>query len=194
MKHITYNIKHKASFKFQVSGFKSRGFSLIEFVIYTGIIALVVLFLFEFLVGIVSNQSRGSAREAVITNAVTAINSIDFEVRNASYIYDATSVFGSSPGQLSLSTTQNLPEGETQTYVDLFVSMDQKLCIKRETSGVECITSDKVNVTNLQFTKVILTNAEESGIQTNITVEYDTNDSDLVTPFTLQSFARLRNY
>lgn len=173
---------------------KSKGFSLIEFVIYTAIIALVILFLFEFLTGIVINQSRAKAREAVITNATTAINVIDFEIRHANAIYDATSTFGVSPGQLSLNTTQNLPNDETGTYVDIYLDSNQRLCIKRESVGAQCVTSDKVNIIRLQFIKTTLQGGAEGGVQTNITVEYDTNDADLNALFTLQSFARLRSY
>jgi len=183
--------------KFQVSSFKfqdRRGFSLIEFVIYTAIIALVILFLFEFLVGIVLNQARGKAREAVISTTSTVINTIDFEIRHASAIYDTTSNFTSSNGQLSLVSTQNLPTGETETYVDIFLNSNQEVCIKRETTGVACISTDKVNITSLSFEKVTLQDGTESGARTTISAQYDSNDADLNSSFTIWSFTRLRNY
>jgi len=172
----------------------SRGFTLIEFIIYIAIFSLMTLFLFEFLFGILSNQARGIAREAVINNANKAISAVDFEIRHAMRIYDPTSDFISTSGQLSLVTILSLPARETETYLDIYVNSNQQLCIKRELSGANCITSNDVKVTSLDFQKALLADGTESGVQTIITIEYDTIDTDTKAPFTLQSFSRLRSY
>jgi len=206
MKHITHNMEHitqrtkKAGRLFHVpcSMFHGedrgeRGFTLIEFIVYTAIVSLIILFLFEFLTGIIVNQSKTRLREAVITNATIAINAIDSEIRHAGAVYSVTSAFGTSPVQLSLVTAKNLPNQETESYVDIFLDSDSRLCIKREIAGVQCVSSDRIKITNLQFNKASLSSGEDSGVQTILTVEYNTENPDLANTFTLQSFARLRN-
>lgn len=171
-----------------------NGFTLIEFIVYIAIFALMTLFLFEFLFGILSNQARGIAREAVINNANKAVSAINFEIRHAIRIYDSTSDFASTNGQLGLVTTLSLGSEEVETYLDIYINSSQQLCIKRELSGVNCFTSLDVKVTSLDFRKALLADGTESGVQTIITIEYDTANIDTKAPFTLQSFSRLRRY
>src|SRR3989338_2162755 len=101
---------------------KNYGFTIIEFIIYIALFAFVMLFLVQFLVGILASQVQTKAREEVINNAVSAINRIDFEVRHATRIYDPTSVFSSDNGQLSLVTPKDPGQDELETYVDIFLS------------------------------------------------------------------------
>ncbi|MEX2145291.1 MAG: type II secretion system protein [Candidatus Spechtbacterales bacterium] len=170
---------------------KKSGFTLIEFIIYIAIFAFVVLFLVQFLIGILSSQVRTKAREEVINNAVIAINRIDFETRHAGRVYDATSVFSSDNGQLGLVTPNNPSQGEQETYVDIFLSADGRLCTKREASGIMCFTSEKVVVTVLRFEKI---ETEPEGAKITITVEYNTAIEENKVPYTLETSMKVRGY
>ena len=172
---------------------KNSGFTIVEFIVYTAIFALVILFLTQLLIGLLAANVRGRAREATITNAITAVNAIDHEIRHAQALYLPTSDFTSSVGQLSLVTSDNLPAGETAIFVDIYVSADGRLCIKREVGGVVCVTSAEVNVTGLDFNRIQPGTGTE-GAQTIITLEYQTNDADNRVQWSLQSSTHVRNY
>ncbi|MDX1535348.1 MAG: hypothetical protein R3346_01120 [Candidatus Spechtbacterales bacterium] len=164
-----------------------------EFVVYTALLGLILVFLFNFLLGIIGHQGKGKIREAVISNTTHVANTIDYEIRRAHQIYDSTSQFDVASGQLSLDTRNSVPNGESSTYVDIYLNSENQVCIRRESDGVVCLTTDNVNVTQLQFKKITLSDSSESGIQTNLTVEYNTNDPDQKLPMNIQTFTRLRN-
>jgi len=177
-----------------MSNVRERGFTLMEFVVYTAIFAIIVVLLVQLIVSVVVSNTRGKAREAVINNAVAAVNAIDLEIRHAQAIYDPTSNFTSSPGQLGLVSIHDLPDDESIAFIDIYINSDQHLCIKKESTGNLCVTSDEVNVTALNFTKIDLAGDLPDGIQTKITVEYVTNDADQRVSFDLQSSSNVRAY
>lgn len=172
---------------------QEKGFTLIEFVVYTALFGLIIVFLFQFMLSVVSHQGRGKIREAVISNTTHVANTIDSEIRRAYGIYDPVSQFGVSGGHLSLATRGSLPSGESETYTDIYLSSDNKVCVKKESTGVVCITTPDVVVTQLEFQKITLSDGSESGIQTKLTIEYDTPDTDKKAPMSIQTFTRLRN-
>lgn len=172
---------------------KHSGFTMVEFIVYTAMFALVVMFLIQLLLGVLSANARGKSREAVITNALLAVTRIDFEIRHAETVYDPTSDFVSSMGQLSLVRSFNLPANEVETYVDIYVSDDKRLCIKDEVSGIVCVTSNEVEVVGLDFNR-IQPSAGPDGVQTIVTLEYKTSDTDNRAQFSIQSSAHIRNY
>jgi len=100
----------------------SQGFSLMELVVYMALLIIVVVFLFQFLLSVLGSESRGNAREEVISNATIAINAIDFEIRHSESIYDPASDFISDPGQLSILSKKDLVAGEVDAYVDIFIN------------------------------------------------------------------------
>lgn len=173
---------------------KNAGFTLMELVVYIAILLLATLFLFEFLTGILINQSRTKTQEAVINNVSGAINVIDTEIRHAASIYEPTSNFASSTGQLTLRTEKDAPAEEEEIYVDIYIDENSRVCVKKDVSAPVCITTEEVIVTDLQFNKINFANGTESGIQTIMTAEFNTADADNKTPYTVQSFARLRSY
>lgn len=172
----------------------SLGFSLIELIVYMALLTIVIMFLFQFLISVLSSESRGSAREEVISNTTIAINAIDSEIRHGESIYDPTSDFVSDPGQLSMLSKKDRVAGEADAYVDIFVNSTGRLCIKKETSGTQCVTSENVVVTSLDFNKIELADSTEDGVRTSITLEYNTQDTDGKLPYSLESFSQLRNY
>ena len=173
--------------------FNNKGFTLIEFIVYMALFMIVIVFLFRVLIGGLDSQGRSKAKEAVITDAIAAVNAIDFEIRNGVDIYDSTSDYTSDPGQISVLTKQDFVSGEKNAYVDIFVNSDSRLCIRKERTGIRCITSDETVVTSLDFDEVVLTDDTEDGIKTIITLEYDTPIEDNRVPYTLESFTQIRN-
>ena len=75
------------------------------------------------------------------------------EIREAQSVYAPTSVFESSPGQLSLKTRNSVPADESSTYIDFFLC-GTRLCVKRESQLPLAITTEKIEIQNLEFAPV----------------------------------------
>jgi hypothetical protein len=131
---------------------------------------------------------------ASLDNARRVMYTISQEVAHASDVYIPTSLLSQSPGQLSLVTTRNLPSGELETYVDFFID-DGRLYMKREGETDALITSDQVRVEDIRFT-YIGSATYGPGIQTQITVAYNTNNTadQAISRVTLVSSRSVRAY
>lgn len=170
-----------------------RGFTLMEVLVYISLFSLVLVFLVQFLAVILRENTKDASREEVSASLLHAITVIDSEIRNATDIYTPTSIFGASSGQLSLTTVRALPADENITYVDLFVSDDERLCMRRDTAAAECLTSPRLRVTQLEFKRLTPSDGPES-IQTQLALEYVSAKTDLQAPASIQSTATLRAY
>jgi prepilin-type N-terminal cleavage/methylation domain-containing protein len=170
----------------------TKGFTLIELLVYTALLAIVLSSTFLFAISIMTNTAKSSIRDNIHRSAANILRTFDFEVRHAESVYTPTSDFASNPGRLSLATTRNLPKGETRGYVDIYED-NGRLCIKREISGVSCITSADMDVTSLSFVRIQQAGGQES-VQIRFTVQNDHVNADLQIPQTVQTTARLRSY
>lgn len=170
---------------------EQKGFTLIEVLVYAtllAIISLVVLLFVNQLLGV--NETTRRTRES-LDNARRSLETIAQEIRHADSIYTPTSVFGTSPRQLSLATTRDLPDDENLTFVDFYVDAGS-LYLKREGQSDQLLTSEKVKVTNLTF----VNNSTGGGdaIRISITIEYKDPTNGPKNAVTLTSTAVLRTY
>jgi type II secretory pathway component PulJ len=172
--------------------FSRKGFTLIEIVLYVALSAIIGLVLVTFFIQAIKiTETSRSSRES-LDNARHSINLIEQEIRQATSVYNLTSVFGTNPGQLSLETTRDLPADDDTTYVDFYVDAGG-LYIKREGQSTMLITSQKVKVTNLVFT-LLNTTAEGSAVKTDLTIEYSDPIFGSKTPVRLSTTTSLRSY
>ena len=165
---------------------------MIELLIYAALFVIIGIVASSFFIQI-SNLAETSRRSREsLDNARSAMSVITQEIRHATTVYTPTSTFGSSPGQLSLETTRDLPADEDTTYVDFYVD-DEGIYIKRESQGAQLITSEKIDVTELQF--IYLSGSTgEPAVQISLTVEYADQILGPKTPVSLESTASLRSY
>jgi len=117
-----------------------KGFTLIEMLIYIGILTIIILFTIYFVSWGIKMSAKSKASQEVLENAKLAMEKIVFEIRGAKEIYTPTSVFDAHPGQLSLKTQQNLPEGENVNYADFYLE-NEKIYLKRESQNPQALTS-----------------------------------------------------
>ena len=171
----------------------NKGFTLIELVVYISLLSLMVVTVVQVVLVILDANVRVAAREEVITNSIRAVDAIRKEVREARAVYTPTSTFSSNPGQLSLVSTNNVPAGELATYSDFFLSDDGRLCISREEQVHQCITSPRVQITDLQFIHLAPPGGPEA-VQTFITLEHESSRSELKASYTIQSTDILREF
>ncbi|OGZ33444.1 MAG: hypothetical protein A2174_01285 [Candidatus Portnoybacteria bacterium RBG_13_41_18] len=145
----------------------SGGFTLIEMLVYLTILVIIMGTIVIFGVMIIRTGAKIKVNAEVMDNGRRALNIMAYEIKKAQSIYSPTIVFDANPGQLSLEQSVSQPAEETKTYVDFFKCGD-RLCLKREDEDALNITSDKVRVTNLVFSK--LSNSTPS-IQISLRIE-----------------------
>jgi hypothetical protein len=126
-----------------------------------------------------------------LDNARRAMEIITHEIKEAKGVYTPTSIFDQHPGQLSLEVTKYLPTGETSSYID-FYFCDNHLCLKKEGQPPLALTSNRVKVKNLVFSRIV--NATSTSIQVDLTLIYNAPSPkpEYQSTTTLRSSATLR--
>lgn len=132
---------------------RQQGLTLIEVLVYVSVLAMVSTVLILFTIRIIKVNNRTQLTITALNNARSAVATITKEIRHANGVYTPTSTLSSHPGQLSLSTTEELPTDENTTYVDFYLD-DERLYIKRESQSPQLIISEQFKITNLVFTSV----------------------------------------
>lgn len=99
-----------------------RGFTLIELVIYSGLIALLIFFLSGFTLNVLRVEGLTGAKRQAAQTANEIINDVSLEARRGEKLYVSTSVLSASAGQLSIETKNGLPPEETYGFIDYYLS------------------------------------------------------------------------
>jgi len=169
------------------------GFTLIEVLVYIAVLVIVITVVSTFFLWGVRSNTKAKVMRETLDNNRRAMEIITREIKEAISIYAETSTFDSHPSQLSLETTKHLPEGETTTYVDFYLSGTQ-LCFKKESQDPIALTSDKVEVSNLVFSRVITD--EIPSVQISLRVDYKdlTGRPEYQASVNLISTVSLRSY
>lgn len=170
------------------------GFTLIELVVYVAVLGTVLASVLIFLLWTVKSQAKTNAMREVLAAGQRTLEVFSREAAAALSVYTPTSVFNSSPGQVSLQTGAYVPPGETYSYVD-FYQCEDRLCMKRESQNPLAITSDKVSLTNLTFLHVA-TGQNGSSIQITLTFAAKTSslNPEYQASITLTDTVTLRSY
>ena len=169
------------------------GFTLIEILIYIAVLVIIITVVSSFFLWDIRSNTKTKVMRETLDNNRRAMEIITRETKEAMSIYAETSTFNSHPGQLSLETTKYLPEGESTAYVDFYLCGTQ-LCFKKESQDPIALTSDKVEVSNLVFSRVIT--GEIPSVQVSLKVDYKdlTGRSEYQASVNLISTISLRSY
>lgn len=146
---------------------KARGFTLIELILYMGLVALFLTAATTSLWDIILGNVKSSVHQEVQENMRYAAHRIQFEVRNANSV-NASSSFGvnlaSDPTRV-LSLSAPSPDDPTQFRVS-----SGALQIKRGSGNWTSLTSQAVEVTDL--TLLDLSDGSSENVKFAITVKY----------------------
>lgn len=165
---MTYNKKNK----------NARGFSLIEAVVYIGLIAIIVSTAIYFLTNIFSVYGKIYAQKEVAANIQSALDTIIQEIKFGKSIYTSTSVFASDSGQISIETSQNPPTGETKAYVDFYLD-NGRIYMKKESQSALPLTSNQVKINKLRLTNLSPGGNAPDGAQIFIEGQFNTTNAIL---------------
>ncbi len=163
-----------------------KGFSIIEVIIYLGLLSLIALLVSSVVIYFtnLNNQSKGD-RE-VLENARRVLEEMTYEIAAAKSIYTPTT----TASQLSLETSKYVPTGETTSYIDFFIC-DNRVCFKKDGQNPIYITDDAIQVSSLAFNQ-ISTNGSTS-IKISTTMRYNNAINGVQPSVSFTSTAALRN-
>ena len=172
---------------------KKNAFTLIEVLVYIVILVIIFFVIISFLIWSLHSNIKVRSITETLNNANRIMEFMSHEIRESSSIYASTSVFDSPDGQLSLETTNHLPEGEQNTFIDFYLC-GTRICFKEESKNEIPITPDSIEVSSLEFSRI--NTGAISSIQIDVTVNYKNPGSkpEYDSTANLKSTVSLRSY
>lgn len=124
-----------------------RGYSLVEMIIYVALLALFLGVIVSVLLGVGRSLNYVQATIDSQQSAITALDRVVREIQNAQSVNTGTSVFNTSPGTLTLTTTNDADDAITRSmYINNGV-----VRMKENSVDVGALTSSNVVVSQLEF-------------------------------------------
>ncbi len=144
-----------------------KGFTLVELIIYIGILSVMVVGLVSFALSMTSARTKTYISQNVQANARMTLDIIMQKIHAAQGINISGSVFGVDPGVLSLQMADPL---KNPTIINLSAN-DGRLQIT-EGAGVSVyLTDNETQVSNLFFTN-LTQSGEREHVRIDLTVRY----------------------
>lgn len=162
---------------------KSSGFSLIETVIYAGLLAVIISAVIYSMINIFNTYNRAIAQKEVMADLQFTLDTMTEELKFAKNIYTPTGVFDNDGGQISIETQQNPPSGETAGFVDFYLD-NGRIYMKKEGQAEIPISSNRTKITKLNFKYLNPANAPE-GAQIFIEGQLNTQNANLANQTTV---------
>ena len=144
--HTSYFVLHTS---------RRRGFTLVEALVYTAVLAIVAGIVVEILVGMTRASARVQLARRINHSAQISLERLTREIRNAQSVNGASSIFNTHPGRLSLTTLNALGLPTTIEF-----SLTSTTLQVTEGSSVSNLTPKNVDVTNLVFRPFNSTNSQ----------------------------------
>ena len=148
-----------------------RGFSLVEMLVYIGILVFMLAIVIEVVLSIGGSDKIIRAHRNIDTSATLALDRIGREARGADSIVVASSVLGSNPGRLVLMTQNG---SGTPRTVEFYVSGGQ-LILRENGVDTGALTASDATVSNLVFRRFASSTVE--GIRTEMSLTSGTTSN-----------------
>jgi type II secretory pathway pseudopilin PulG len=156
---------------------QSRGFTLVELIIYISILSLVVVGLVSFALSMTSVRAKVYVGQEVGANARIALDVITQKIRAAQSINMGASTFApTNPGTLSL----KMADGSRDPTIINLDALNGRLQIKEGVASPVFITGKEVRISNLIFTNLSQT-GERGHIRIDLGVGYANPSSAVYT-------------
>jgi type II secretory pathway pseudopilin PulG len=167
------------------SNFKEKkGFTLIEMLLYIAILVFLLIVIINLLFNIVRSQKNFASSRSIENSSGFALERLAREIKEADSVNTGSSVFNSSPGTLTLNSTDI--NGTART-VQFYIS-SSTLHIKENGVDKGPLTQSDTRITNLVFYNLVTTNSK--AIKTNFTIESGTSSSYRTDSFYLTAVLR----
>lgn len=161
-----------STFHFRLSTRASRGFTLVEMIIYIAFFAVLSILAVNATIMVMRSFYTLRLNQSVNQSATVALERLSREIRNAYDIDTAQSTLGSSPGRLTLNTKDAVGANTTMEFY-----MDGASQLRLKDGGVDkgALVTKSVTLTNLVFRSISTTNSKA------IKVEMTLHDSRATT-------------
>lgn len=168
--------------------FKRHGISLIEALVYVGLIGIISVSIIYSTIQITSTYQRARVQREVLSNARLMMETLTKKIAYSQEVYAPASRFNSNNGQLSLITpTDTLPQ-HTAAYVDIWTD-GNRLLIREEGRATTTLSSATVQITQFRLNRIFQGLGREA-IQ--ITLGVSSSALPLIASTTLQATTALR--
>lgn len=165
------------------------GFTFVEILVYLAVFSIISGAVLTGALRLVEFYNISRFDKEILNNTHFALNNMLLEIKYASTVYSPTSY---TTNQISLETNLNPPSGENKTYVDFYLD-NGRLYLKRESQDPQSLTSEKIEITNLNFTYLpSLTDC--SSVKIEITARYRSSKEKYQRETSLVSSGALRKY
>lgn len=195
---MRYNNNNKKEFRISVLSrprarmrARSRGFSLMEVVVYVAILGTISVFIVQSLAAISDVYARATNEREALSNARLVLEAVAKAAAQSREVYAPTSRFGIDAGQLSLVSAAATSSGHETGYVDFWV--DRGVAMTRsEGQAPAALSASSVGISVFRFEHIQQALGREA---VRITVRADSAAGKFPASVTLQTSASLRgNY
>ena len=162
---------------------QKTGFTLMEILVYIGVLSIIVVVISSFLLWLSSSTTKARAMREVLDNARRVVEIMTYEIKKAKSVSSTSTA------------THLFLENATATEFYLCGTASTTLCLKKEFESPVNLTSDKVEIKNLTFTQIATATTTPS-VQINLKVDYK-NPGDIPeyqASVSITSTVSLRNY
>jgi prepilin-type N-terminal cleavage/methylation domain-containing protein len=155
----------KINFPYKKTEAYSKGFSLVEMIVYIAILSLITSALTVTASSLLNTFAHLEIYEDMAHSSTVALERISYEIRTARTVNVMSSTLGISPGTLVLDTVDAVGSPTVIT----FSLVNGKIFIQEGASAPSPLTSNSVTVTNATFTHTVGPNTQ--GVLIEITLE-----------------------
>lgn len=159
---------------------RNSGFTLIEIILYVGIIAIIFAAIMSFALTVINNGSKSAVQQEVYSNARFISEKIKYEIRRASGITNVSAN--------SITLTNLAPD--SSTVIDL---VSGKVQINKNDSGAINLNSDGTTISDLSFTNNTFVDNKTKNISFTLTVTANGVRQEYQSSISLRSSAEIRS-
>ncbi|MDO8555269.1 MAG: type II secretion system protein [bacterium] len=148
---------------------KNNGFSLVETIVYTAILAVTTIFVVNSLLKTVSAFNSFRVSKQINAAAINSMERMTREIKSSSQIDTNNSVFDINPGKLIIN--KNDPGTGAPITLEFSVA-NSRLTIKKDNESPIALTSSGTEVSNLVFRQVATsTDLHSKAIKIELTIK-----------------------
>lgn len=168
----------------------SRGFTLLEAVLYIGFLGIISVMIVNFMAQISNTYHVLRAEREVVSNARLMLERIEKTVAQSAEIYTPTSSFNTNLGQLSLVVGGNSDPAHTTSYADFWVD-NGRLWMRQEGQNAIPVSATSVKVDYFYLERIIQSLNREA-VKMTLRISYNAPINWSVASTTLNATIALR--
>lgn len=160
----------KKSFQAKTTENKKSGFSILEIVIYVGLLGILAVVITNALIQISGLYHRARAEREILSNARLILETINKSLEQAATVYGPTSKFYTPAGQLSLITPIGATTEHTTSYIDYYID-NGRIWTRQEGQTAQPISAADVRVNKFMLER-IMQGLNHEAVKITLQVDY----------------------